>query len=59
MFENTAPWFVQNELAQRLIIINPAGLLPNTVSRRQAHATDNDVANFTFSMTGHDMYDCG
>jgi hypothetical protein len=57
MLEHTAPWFVQNELAQRLIIINPAGLFPNTITRRWGHTADDDVANFTFSMTRHDMYD--
>jgi hypothetical protein len=33
-------------------------LLPNAVTRRWGHVTDDDVANFTFSMTRHDVYDC-
>jgi hypothetical protein len=57
MLEHPTPWFVQNEPAQCLVIINPAGLFPNAVSRRWGHATDNDVANFTFSMTRYDVYD--
>ncbi len=57
MLKHTAPWFIQNELAQRLIIFNPAGLLPDTVTRRLGNAADNDVSNFTFSMARHDVYD--
>jgi hypothetical protein len=57
MLKHTTPWFVQNELAQRLIIFNPAGLFPDTVTRRWGHPADNDVSNFTFSVTRHDVYD--
>jgi hypothetical protein len=55
MFENTPSWLVQNESTQSLIIINPARLLPNAVTGRRGHPTDNDVANFTFRMTGHNV----
>jgi hypothetical protein len=57
MLEDTTPWFVQNELAQGLVIVNPAGLLPNTITRRWGHATDDDVSHFTFSVTRNDMDD--
>jgi hypothetical protein len=59
MLEDTTPWFVQNELAQGLVIVNPAGLLPNTITRWWGHTTDDDVSNFTFSVTGNDVDDLG
>jgi len=57
MLEHATPWFVQNEPAQCLVIINPAGLLPYALTRRWGHAADDDVADFSFSMTRYDVYD--
>jgi hypothetical protein len=57
MLEHTTPWFIQNKLAQGLVIVNPAGLLPNTITRRWGHTTDDDVSDFTFSVTRNDVDD--
>jgi hypothetical protein len=56
MFEYSAPWFIQNEAAQSLILLNPAGLFPNTVSRWWIHSTHYNITDFSLSMTGNDMY---
>jgi len=57
VLEDTAPRFIQNEPAQPLILFNPAGFLPDGITRRWSHAADNDVSNLAFGMTRHDLYD--
>jgi hypothetical protein len=56
MFENSSTWFIQNELTQSLILLNPAGLLPDTVPWRRRNTSDNDLTNFSLCMTGNYMY---
>jgi hypothetical protein len=56
MFENSSTWFIQNELTQSLILLNPAGMLPDTLPWRRLNTTDNDLTNFSLCMAGNYMY---
>lgn len=50
MAEHAAARFVQDEVAQGLVIGDPAALFPDRVTGRGQDAADDDIADLAFGM---------
>ena len=55
MLEDTASRFIQHELTQRLILRDPARLLPKRFARWRRRPADNHIANLAFRVAANDV----
>ena len=55
MAEDAATRFIQDKIAQRLVLRNEPRLLPDGGPRRGCNAPHNDVSDFAFGMAVYDM----
>ena len=55
MAKDTAPWLVQDKIAQGLIFRDPVALLPECFTGGRRDASDDDVSDFALGVTGHDV----
>lgn len=53
MAEHPAARFVQHEVAQGLVLRNPAALFPDGVTGRRHHTADDHVADLALGMGGN------
>ena len=57
MAKHPAAWFVQDEVAQHLVLRDPVPLLPDRRAGWRGDAADDDIADLAFGMARHDMND--
>jgi hypothetical protein len=57
--EDAATRLIENEVSQRFVFRDPAGLFPDGCPRRRCNATDDNIADFPFGMAADDMNKLG
>lgn len=57
MPEHPAAWLIKHEIAQRLIVSNPARLLPQCIPWRRCNSANDYITYITFSVVADGMND--
>ena len=55
MPENSSPWLVENEVAQRLVLLKKGALFPEGSARGRIDAAHDDVTDFSLGVTVDDL----